>query len=404
MSGRTYGQPHEDPPSIPAGLLPLLTLLVFVVMMDQRVITAVLPEIADDFGTSVASVGLALTSYLIAYGTFQLGYGPLADRVGAVRVMSVACVLYAGAVALGAVAPGLGSFIGARLVTGALAAAFFPLALATIGNLVPYESRQQAIGTLMAALALGQVLGAAIGGFVTAAVSWRAMFAIDAALAALLIAPLWRYRSATPVAPRIPGAPLATHRRLLRDRRALVLYGAVLVEGGAFFGGTGYLGALLHDGYGLPLEQVGLILTLDGAALLVASRLVGRIRSRLGEGRMILTGGMLMGGAFLLASGLDTWHVIVPAVVALGAGFAICHSTLQTRATELAPEARGTAISLFAFSLFLGSAAGTALLGGLLDRSGYDAVMLASGVALVVMALLAPRLTARVPAPAAAAG
>jgi predicted MFS family arabinose efflux permease len=74
------------------------------------------------------------------------------------------------------------------------------------------------------------------------------------------------------------------------------------------------------------------------------------------------------------------------------------------RATELAPEARGTAISLFAFSLFLGSALGTAFLGQLLSVSGYDAILLVSGVALVMLAVAAPRLTAhpaaRAPSPA----
>ncbi len=174
----------------------------------------------------------------------------------------------------------------------------------------------------------------------------------------------------------------------------MLLYVLVLVEGAAFFGGTGYLGALLHDEYGVGLAGVGLILTLDGAALFAASRLIGRIGPRLGEDRMIVVGGALMGGGFLFVLALGTWEAAVPAVIALGAGFALCHTTLQTRATELDPVARGTAISLFAFALFAGSALGTALLGRLLSSSGYDAVLLAGGVALLALAALAPRLTA----------
>lgn len=390
---------------MPGGLLPLMTLLIFVVMMDGRVMTAMLPEIAHDLGSSVSAAGLALTTYLFAYGVFQLAYGPIADRVGAMRVMAVASIVFVVALAACAVAPTLGSLTALRLLTGAVAAAFFPLALVTVGNLVAYESRQAAIATLLAAVALGQVLGAAVGGVVTAAVSWRAMFVIDAVLAALLVVPVWRYRASTPTAPAPEGHRLlSAHRRLLGMRRALILYAAVLVEGAAFFGGLGYIGALLHDGYGLGLEWVGAILMLDGIALLVASRLVGRIAPRLGENRMIVVGGLLMGSAYLFALALDSWPAVVPAAVALGAGFALCHSTLQTRATELVPEARGTAISLFAFSLFMGSALGTAALGQLLAAADYEAVLLASGVALVVLALVAPRLTAQptVPAPALA--
>jgi len=49
------------------------------------------------------------------------------------------------------------------------------LALTTVGDLVSYDRRQEAIATLVAAVALGQVFGAAVGGLVTAAASWRVM-------------------------------------------------------------------------------------------------------------------------------------------------------------------------------------------------------------------------------------
>lgn len=300
--------PDDSSPGMPTGLLPLLTLLIFVVMMDARVMTAMLPEIASDLDSSVSATGIALTAYLLAYGIFQLAYGPVADRVGSVRVMSLACIVFVAVLAAGAAVPGLRELVAVRLLTGAVAAAFFPLALATVGNLVAYDSRQAAIGTLLAAVAMGQILGAALAGLVTAAVSWRAMFLLDAVLAAALIVPLWRFRSS--VSATAPAAdPFAGHRRLLRSRRAILLYVLVLVEGAAFFGGTGYLGALLHDEYGVSLAGVGLILTLDGAAIFVTSRLIGRIRQTLSEDRLILV-------VFALA--LGTWEAAIPAVMALG--------------------------------------------------------------------------------------
>jgi predicted MFS family arabinose efflux permease len=67
-------------------------------------------------------------------------------------------------------------------------------------------------------------------------------------------------------------------------------------------------------------------------------------------------------------------------------GYYMIHSTLQTKATELAPGARGTAVSLFAFSLFLGQGIGAALLGVIINRpNGYIVSFCLSGV---VMALL----------------
>jgi predicted MFS family arabinose efflux permease len=370
-----------------------MTLMIFVVMVDGRVMTSMLPDIARDLGATVAATGIAITVYLLAYGTCQLAYGPLADRVGAIVVMSIAAVAFAAVLAVTVFASGLASLITLRLLAGAVAAAFFPLALATVGSLVPYEGRQQAIGTLLAAVALGQILGAAVGGIVTDLLSWRLMFAIDAVLALAMVFPLWMLRSS--VSGSSPTGPVfAPHRRLFRNRRALFVYGSVLVEGAAIFGGTAYLGALLNNVYGVSLAGVGLILTLDGAAIFVTGRLMGRIAPRLGEMRLIAVGGALMGGGFLLAWVGGSWQAVVPAAVALGAGFALCHSTLQTRATTLDPSAPGTAISLFAFSLFIGSAVGTALLGGLLDLAGYDAVLIACGAALLAVAAVAPSLTA----------
>src|SRR5262249_57126690 len=133
---------------------------------------------------------------------------------------------------------------------------------------------------------------------------------------------------------RAGGRPLEAQLRLLRDRQATIVYATVFVEGAAFFGGLGYLGALLHDDYGLSLDEVGLVLVLDGVALLVTSRLIGRIAPRLGEDRMILTGALFMGGAYFLMLAIPNWQAVIPGAVLLGAGFALCHSTLQTRATE----------------------------------------------------------------------
>ena len=377
----------------PAGLLPLLYLLAFVVMADGRVIATVLPQVAGDLGTTVAGVGAALTAYLLAYGVFQLVWGPLADRVGPMRIVATVAIAFAPVLAVTALVPTLEALIGMRLLAGAVAAAFFPSALATVGYLIPYEDRHQAVAMLLAAVAAGQVMGATLGGLLAEVVDWRAMFVVDGLLMALLVAPLWRMRSATPVPERAATSPFEAHRRLLRTGRALVLYTAVLVEGALFFGGTAYLGALLRERYGLSYAVIGLIVALDGVAILVTSRAVARLARRFGENRLIVGGGLLMGGAFLFALAVPSWLAVIPAVISLGAGFSLCHTTFQIRATELAPLARGTAISLFAFSLFLGSGVGTAALGALVEVEGYDALLATCGVGLVALGLVAPRLT-----------
>ena len=60
--------------------LKLLIAAIFVVSIDSRVITPILPAIADDLGVTIGRAGLIVTAYLLPYGLFQLFYGPLADR------------------------------------------------------------------------------------------------------------------------------------------------------------------------------------------------------------------------------------------------------------------------------------------------------------------------------------
>jgi predicted MFS family arabinose efflux permease len=309
------------------------------------------------------------------------------------RVISVAIIVFAAGVAAGALAPNLTSLVALRLFTGGVAAAIIPLALATIGNLTPYAGRQAAIAALLAATASGQVLSAAIGGVLAEVLSWRAIFLVDGLLAVLLIVPLWRYRRATPPLAMTNQHPFAEHLALARDPRALALYGAVMIEGALMNGGATYLGALLRERDGLSYVLIGLILSLFGVASLLTSRWLGRLSRHLGENRLILGGGLLMGSGYLLALLAPDWRGLPPAVLLMGTGFSLCHSTFQTRATELRPGARGTAISLFALALFLGGGVGTALLAALLTAAGYGAMLLVCGLGLMLLGLAAPRLT-----------
>jgi predicted MFS family arabinose efflux permease len=92
---------------------------------------------------------------------------------------------------------------------------------------------------------------------------------------------------------------------------------------------------------------------------------------------------------------LPAWAWFIPAVVVLGMGYYTMHGTLQTRATELAPQARGTAISLFAFFFFLGQATGPQLLGSVLKLHGYAAAFIVAGIGLFATAAGSRMLFAR---------
>ena len=69
----------------------------------------------------------------------------------------------------------------------------------------------------------------------------------------------------------------------------------------------------------------------------------------------------------------------------LGFGLYMVHNTLQTNATQLAPEARGAAVSLFNACFFIGQAIGAAVIGLWVDRFGYGAALMATGVGLLAL-------------------
>jgi len=181
---------------------------------------------------------------------------------------------------------------------------------------------------------------------------------------------------------------------LTRPSAPLVL-GTVMLEGLFVFGGLSYLASSLTDRFGINYAYAGLMVAGFGCGGLVYSLSAKRLVVRAGELGVLLLGGTLLGFAFVFIGLMSSWPWFVPAVIVLGMGYYTMHGTLQTKATELAPHARGTAISLFAFFFFLGQATGPQILGSVLRRNGYAAAFVVAGVGLFTTALLSRTLFAR---------
>ncbi|HEU5103377.1 MAG TPA: MFS transporter [Roseiflexaceae bacterium] len=372
-------------------LLLALQAAVFMVSAEARVIAPLLPAIALEFQTSVAAAGMLITAYTIPYGLFQLVYGPLADRFSRQRVMGVALGLFSLGTFLGGLGPTMPALYAIRLATGAAAAGVIPIALAYVGDAVPYRERQAALGRVVSVAALGGVLSAALGGVIATLVSWRMLFVgygllALAVSAVLLRLPVVRLRPPQPRAAGLLGPYRAIFR--LAGRRATALYGLVFFEGMIATSTSGYLGALLFERDHLSYAVIGALLTLNGVASIVAARFVGRLVARVGERGMLLIGGALMALSYLLVALQPFWLFFPLGMLVGGAGFVIAHSTLQTRATELVPQLRGTAVALFAFSLFLGGGLGTSLAGLTIDHFGYLVALLGTSALLALFTVV----------------
>ena len=106
----------------------------------------------------------------------------------------------------------------------------------------------------------------------------------------------------------------------------------------------------------------------------------------LGERGLCLWGGSGLGLAFALMAIAPTAEVEFAAIVLSGISFYMFHNTLQTNGTQMAPEARGAGMALFALCLFIGQAIGVPIAAPIVDRWGAPPVFWAAAVVLPALA------------------
>ncbi len=382
---------------------------IFMINLDSRVIAPLLPTIANAFHTSVSSAGILITAYMLPYGFFQLFYGPLSDRIGKVKVVAFAMVLFSVGTALCGASTSLPVVTLLRFVTGIAAAAIFPLTLAYIGDTVPYAQRQATIAILMSCSAAATAFSTSVGGTIAAIVSWRLVFPIfgvASGVVAVVLLFLLKEEIRIPLPDPRP-RPRDTYLAAIRAPRMLPLLILILIEGFIYNGVFSYLGGYLNHRFALGSLAIGLLLGFAGVMQLSTARVLRYLVLRLGERRMILIGGGMMGAAYITAALIPNWPFFLASMLLAGVGFVLCHTTLQTRATETFPQARGTAVALFAFSLFLGGGVGTALVGSIISGAGYIPTLITAGLFLWLFAAAAartliaqPKRSAAIPTPA----
>ena len=361
----------------------------FVSGLTMRVAEPLLPKVAHDFDVSVAAAAVLITGFTLAYGMFQLVHGPLGDRIGKLRAVTIALLLAALACAACALASSLETLALYRFLTGMTAGAVIPLSFAFVGDNVPYQGRQALLGRFIAGNLLGQTFGPLLGGVFSDSIGWRAVFLVPAVsffVIGLLLLPLARAEGATQPHRVGAGHPVQRYASLLRSRRVRIVLLAVAIEGFLFFGMFAYLGAYLRHDFGLSYTAIGFIMAGFGVGGVLYSLLVRVLLRRLGQRGLVGAGGALLLACFLILALAPGWAMCAAAIATLGLAFYMLHNTLQTRATEMAPEARGSAVSAFAFCLFLGQTLGVSAVGLGIEHAGYRLLMGITGVALAALA------------------
>jgi predicted MFS family arabinose efflux permease len=161
----------------------------------------------------------------------------------------------------------------------------------------------------------------------------------------------------------------------------------VFLEGGLFYGSLAFVALDMHLRFGLSLGASGSIAAVFAGGGLLFAASAPRLLPRLGERGLVLGGGLLMGLGFLALAAAPAAGWAVPCVLALGTGIYMMHNTLQVNATQMAPEARGGALALFACSLFTGQSAGVWVGSRVVDAAGAQPMYAAAALGLGLLAL-----------------
>ena len=381
------------PRRTPTRSITLLAVAGFASQAQVRVTDSLLPQIAADFHTTVGAAAMVVTAYAVAHGSIQLVIGPVGDRFGKYRTVALMCAIGTILVAVCGTAASLHELALARLATGAAAGWVIPISMAYVGDVTAYEHRQPILARYLTGQILGQLCGQAAGGVLGDLMGWRNVFFVLAAVFALATAGLVFELFTNPVT-RQPSHPDETTRGFIADYIAVlsnpfarVVIAAAFIEGAIVWGAFAYIGAHLRSRFGLSFTLVGVTVACFGIGGLIYAAWVKLFVHTLGQVGLAITGGLIITAAYIELAIGPAWWLSPIATMAIGLGFYMLHNTLQTNATQMTPEARGTAVAIFSSAIFIGQTAGVTAGALVIDRLGAAPLFLSAAAALPVLAI-----------------
>jgi EmrB/QacA subfamily drug resistance transporter len=229
--------------------LAIVSLALFMVVLDNLIVTVALPSIRKDLGASLQQLEWTVNAYTLAFAVTLIPGAAIGDRFGRKRTFLGGLALFTASSAAAALAPGAAELVAARAAQGVGGAIVAPLTLTLLAEAFPPERRGAALGIWSGISGMGIALGPLVGGAVVDGLSWQWIFWINVPLGVALL-------------------PLAAG--FLRESRGpstrLDLPGVALVTSGLF----GLVFGLVRgqgDGWGSPVIVASLSI---GAALLAA--------------------------------------------------------------------------------------------------------------------------------------
>ncbi|MCK9901893.1 MFS transporter [Frankia sp. Cpl3] len=422
---------HTHTPPRPAGtdrrVLAPLALAQFICSFAGSNMNVMINDISRDLDTTVQGVQVAITVFLLVMAALMIPGGKLTDRFGRKRCFLAGLAVYGTGAVLSAAAPGLGVLIlGNSILEGVGTALLIPpVYILTTLLFTDLAARARAFGVIMAAGGLGAAAGPLIGGLITSAISWRAAFAFQALVIALIIVLSRSITDPLPPDPHrhfdIPGAVLSAGgltlivMGILATDNNLALAAALLAAGMLvlagflhwvrleeragrepllstslfrnrdsnlglvtqniqwllLMGSSFTVAAFLQVVRGYDAIKTGLIFTAATVGLLASSLAAERLAKRRSQGTLITTGFALTITGIILLIGLvagsrNPW-AFAPGLLLIGLGLGVMLTPSVNVVQSSFSEQRQGEISGLSRSISnLGSSFGTAIAGTIL--------------------------------------
>ena len=393
------------------GLVLLVAAVQFVNILDFMMVMPLGPDFAAALGIPTSRIGVLGGAYTLAAALAGILGASILDRFDRRTALTVTMLGLVVSTALGGVAVGMWSLIGARLLAGMFGGPATSVALAIVADVVPPAARGKAVGTVMTAFSVASVLGVPAGLRVAQWFGWRAPFFSVAALGLALTALSYRLMPSLRghIRARAAGAP---------DRLTLDAIGwATLVNTACVMLGVfsivPNIATFLQLNIGYPRDRLDIIYLAGGLLSFFANRLVGMLVDRFGATRLVVAGTAVFAAAiyfgFIDAVGPGGVIYVFPLLMLSATVRGVPMNTLASRVP--APAERARFMSAVNAVQHLASAAGALIASLMLDADASGRLYGMQSVAVfslaislvvpVVSAFVERRILAREPSVAA---
>ena len=371
-----------------------VALAVTLLPLNSTMLAVALPDIASDTGGGLAATSWLVTVYVVALAGLSPFAGRLGDRLGRRRVVLAGLASFASASVLAAAAPSFAVLLVARLIQAASGAMVVPNGMAIVRTALPDGRRAAGFGAVGSALGIAAATGPALGGLITSAFGWRAIFLVNLPVAALAFALVVWAVAADSAADRASHAARShgALRRVLRRPGFAAPTAATGLSNLAMYSTLLALPVVLHHRDGWSTADAGLALALMSAVMVTVSPAAGRFADRNGHRAPALAGLALLAVAMAGLAAMGSVPPVVGVLVAMvtaGAGLGLANAPLQTSAVEAVDGCdAGVASGLYSTGRYLGSVGAAALLAVVLGDGGHAAALfgIAGGAAVAAFA------------------